>query len=34
MASFAFINKKESIAMPLAKVIGTVFWDVEGCILV
>jgi hypothetical protein len=34
MASFVFTNKKETKAMPLAKVMGTVFWDAEGCIMI
>jgi len=35
MASFGFTNKKETKAMPSAKkIMGTVFWDKEGCILI
>jgi hypothetical protein len=30
MALFVFTNKKETKAMPSAKVIGTIFWDAEG----
>jgi hypothetical protein len=31
MASFEFTNKKETKSMLSAWVIGTVFWDAEGC---
>jgi hypothetical protein len=34
MAPFAFFIKKKAKTMPSAgKVMGTVFWDAEGCIL-